>query len=137
MGNYEEKYEQIIGLPHHVSESHAPMSMTDRAAQFSPFAALTGYDSSVNEAARLTDRREQPDDDRREMLDARLSELENSGNDTVISAVVFIPDERKDGGRYEKITGVFRRLDRFGNTMYLSDGRQVKISDLWEIDLIK
>ena len=107
-------YADIIGLPHHQSASRPHMSLHDRAAQFAPFAALVGYDEMVDEEARLTDRRIVPGESDLEELDRkfrRLSELLASGQRPAVSVLVFIPDPRKAGGRYETVSGRARRLD--------------------------
>ena len=107
-------YADIIGLPHHLSEKRKHMSLHDRAAQFAPFAALIGYDEMVVEEARLTDRQISPgesDLDRLDRIFRRLAELLSAGQRPEVSALVFVPDARKAGGRYETVTGRARRLD--------------------------
>ncbi|MCD8005221.1 MAG: hypothetical protein LUE91_06155, partial [Oscillospiraceae bacterium] len=94
-------YSDIINLPHHVSATRPHMSMHDRAAQFSPFAALTGYDAAVKETARLTDQRAELDDDMKEKLSERINLLqENLAAAPAVEITYFIPDERKEGGAY-------------------------------------
>ena len=95
MGNYDD----IIDLPHHVSETHPPMSRADRAAQFSPFAALTGYDAAVRETARMTERRIELDEGVKAELNARLNcILEHLSEHPQVSITYFMPDEKKSGG---------------------------------------
>lgn len=108
-----EVYADIIDLPHHQSDRHPHMSLHDRAAQFAPFAALVGYDEMVDEEARLTDRQIAPGDSDLERLDrkfSRLSGLLSAKQRPVVSALVFVPDPRKAGGRYETVTGRVRKL---------------------------
>ena len=109
-----EVYADIIDLPHHQSAKRKHMSLHDRAAQFAPFAALVGYDEMVDEEARLTDRQIVPgesDLDRLDRIFARLSAMLSAGQRPPVSVLVFVPDARKSGGRYETVTGRARRLD--------------------------
>ncbi len=101
-------YDDILDLPHPVSEKHPPMPVSGRAAQFLPFAALTGYDAAVEEAARLTETPPELDEDRRAELDRALAALQEGDPVTV---TYFAPDPRKAGGSYETVTGTFRRAD--------------------------
>lgn len=110
------------------------MPMRERAAQFSPFAALTGYDSCVTEAARLTDRRELLGEDVRERLDRCIAALAaNTGLHPEITVRYFIPDERKEGGRYEVIAGSLKRIDSTGRVLVFTDGAEIGIDDIYEI----
>lgn len=103
-----EKYEDIINLPHHVSETRPQMSMLDRAAQFSPFAALSGYDDAVKEAGRLTDNRVELGDEGQDLLDRKLQYLQEIIADRPeISVTFFIPDEKKPGGSYAILKVMF------------------------------
>ncbi len=107
-------YADIISLPHYQSVKRPHMSLHDRAAQFAPFAALVGYDEMVGEEARLTDAQIAPGESDLEDLDRKfrvLSEQLAAGQRPEISVLVFIPDARKAGGRYETVTGRARRLD--------------------------
>ena len=107
-------YGDIIGLPHHQSPKRKHMSLHDRAAQFAPFAALVGYDEMVDEEARLTDRQialGESDLDRLDRIFRRLSAQLSAGHRPEVSVLVFIPDSRKSGGRYETVTGRAKRLD--------------------------
>ena len=109
-----EVYGDIIDLPHHQSAKRRHMSLHDRAAQFAPFAALVGYDEMVDEEARLTDRLITPgesDLDRLDRLFRRLSAQLSAGQRPPVSALVFVPDPYKAGGRYETVAGRAKRLD--------------------------
>ncbi|MBO6230488.1 MAG: hypothetical protein J6O50_07955 [Ruminiclostridium sp.] len=111
------------------------MSMRERAAQFSPFAALTGYDDCISEAGRRTDSKEIPDDDRKAELDRRIAVLsENIYSAPEITVRYFIRDELKDGGRYEVKTGEARRLDPLNRTISFTDGSVISLSDISGID---
>ena len=115
-------YGDIIDLPRHQSLKHPHMSLYDRAAQFAPFAALSGYDEMVGEEARLTDLQIVPGESDLDRLDRafrRLSALLSSGLHPEVSVLVFVPDPRKSGGRYETRTGRVRRLDTYEKKLIL------------------
>ena len=115
-------YADVIGLPRHQSDRHPHMSLHDRAAQFAPFAALVGYDEMVDEEARLTDRQIAPGESDLDRLDrkfSRLSGLLSAKQRPLISALVFIPDSRKAGGRYDTVTGRARKLDLYEKKLIL------------------
>ena len=115
-------YADIIGLPHHQSSKRPHMSLHDRAAQFAPFAALSGYDGMVSEEARLTERRIAPGESDLESLDRkfrRLADLLSSKQRPSVSVLVFVPDPRKAGGRYETVTGRVKKLDLYEKKLIL------------------
>lgn len=131
MGNYDD----IIDLPHHVSETHPPMSRADRAAQFSPFAALTGYDVAVRETARVTERRIELDEGVKAELNARLNcILEHLPEHLQVSITYFVPDEKKSGGAYRTVTGAVRKLDSFAKTLTLADGTVVPMEEMVHVE---
>lgn len=126
------KYEDIIGLPHHVSETRPRMAMIDRAAQFSPFAALTGYDEAVEETARLTDQKLELDETQKEKNSEQLlflKENEKSRPDTCV--VYFVPDERKAGGAYVTYSGPIKKVDEFEQLLVFLDGIKVPFDDIY------
>lgn len=128
------RYDDIIDLPHHVSKKHPQMSLHDRAAQFSPFAALTGYEDAVGEAARLTDRRQELDEEQAARLEQQLSLLtETAAERPEIMVTYFLPDARKSGGKYVTVQGTLRRIDETEKTLIFTDGRRIAIRDIWEI----
>jgi len=115
-------YADIIDLPHHQSEKRRHMSLHDRAAQFAPFAALVGYDEMVGEEARLTDRQIAPgesDLDRLDRIFRLLASRLAAGERPEVSVLVFVPDQRKAGGRYETVSGRAKRLDTVENKLIL------------------
>ena len=117
-----EVYADIIDLPHHQSSKHKHMSLHDRAAQFAPFAALVGYDEMVDEEARLTDRQiglGESDMDRLDRVFRSLSAELASGQRPSVSVLVFVPDSRKAGGRYETVTGCAKRIDLYEKKLIL------------------
>lgn len=131
-------YSDIINLPHHVSKTRKRMSMEARAAQFSPFAALTGYDEEIDEAARLTDDRLDIsfDDAKREDLDRTIGYLEEHATESItIKVEYFVPDERKEGGEYRTVQGVFKRVDISDGMLCFKDGLRIKLIDIYSIIL--
>ena len=129
------KYDDIIDLPHHVSGTHPPMSRADRAAQFSPFAALTGYDAAVRETARVTERRIELDEGVKAELNARLNcILEHLSEHPQVSLTYFVPDEKKSGGAYRTVTGAVRKLDSVAKTLTLADGTVVPMEEMVHVE---
>ena len=127
-------YEDIINLPHHISKKHRPMPREARAAQFAPFAALTGYESDVNEAARYTGKRRELGEYETERLNRRINEIRDGihGNTEVI-ITYFKPDEKKAGGEYLNIGGIVRKIDDYGRTLTLTSGALIPLDDISEI----
>ena len=116
-------YDDIIRLPHHVSRNHPQMPMLDRAAQFAPFAALTGYEAAVGETARLTAERRELDPQKAEELNRRLTERAARLPDhPEVTVEYFVPDERKSGGAYVTVTGRVRRISVAEKTLVMEDG---------------
>ena len=114
------KYEDIIGLPHHVSQRHPHMPVSDRAAQFAPFAALTGYGDVIKETARQTEERPELSEDERAALDYKLhAVLSIPGQKPEIKITYFVPDPRKSGGAFRKAAGRIRRVDEAENRIIL------------------
>lgn len=129
-----ENYEDIINLPHHISKKHRPMPREARAEQFAPFAALTGYESDVNEAARYTGKRRELGEYETERLNRRINEIRDGihGNAEVI-ITYFKPDEKKAGGEYLSIGGRVRKIDDYGRTLTLTSGALIPLDDISEI----
>ena len=128
-------YDDIIHLSRPVSARHRPMSMTARAAQFSPFAALTGYDAAVRETARVTERRIELDEGVKAELNARLNcILEHLSEHPQVSLTYFVPDEKKSGGAYRTVTGTVRKLDSFAKTLTLTDGTVVPMEEMVHVE---
>ena len=129
------KYDDIIGLPHHVSATRPRMSMIDRAAQFSPFAALTGYDAAIKETGRLTDQRIELSEDSRAALDRKQQILlDNIRERPDVSITYFIPDERKDGGSYVTVTGNVKKIDDYQRLLILTDRAQIPLDEIVDIE---
>ena len=128
------KYDDIINLPHYISEKRAKMSIYDRAAQFSPFAALTGYDAAVLEAARLTERRVELSEDLRSELDRTMSMLAQIlDTEPLVTVTYFLPDSRKSGGEYRTVHSRLIRIDNTSESITLSSGDNIPIS--WVISI--
>ena len=129
------KYDDILSLPHPVSPSHPPMPLIDRAAQFSPFAALTGYDAAVLEAARLTESRPELDESRKEQLNCCLQRLKEACSQERPQAKIcyFKPDERKTGGACVTVTGAVKKVDDFTQRVIMADGTVIPMEDILDI----
>ena len=128
-------YEDIIHLPHHVSETHPRMSRLNRAAQFSPFAALTGYGAAIQEAGRLTDRKIQPDEDSQAVLDRKLAILrEQLSKRPEVTVTYFQPDGKKDGGAYASFSGQVKKIQDYEQLLVFTDGTQIPFSDILDLD---
>jgi len=111
------------------------MSMTDRAAQFSPFAALTGYDAAVKETERLTDQRLELDESEQQKLSERLNLLRSHLNySPIVEITYFVPDERKSGGEYITVTGIVKKLDEFQRILIMTDGTIILIEEIVELN---
>lgn len=129
------RYEDIINLPHHVSAKHPQMALSDRAAQFLPFQALTGYSDAVQETARLTEEFLDLDESSRADLDRKLAVLQQHlSQQPKIQAVVFQPDERKNGGAYRTVSGMIRKIDFYERKLVMEDRISLPMDYLIEID---
>ena len=129
------RYDDIINLPHHVSQKHAPMARADRAAQFAPFAALTGYDAAIRENARLTQERIAPAEAELAALDRRFRLLqEHLEEQPEVRLTRFRPDERKSGGVYETVSGIVKQIDLIARRIRLLDGTDIPMDDVLTLD---
>jgi len=129
------KYDDIIHLPRHVSSKRSPMSNYDRAAQFSPFAALTGYDAVIGETARLTDTRIELDEGGKALLDEKLRELQAHLTSQPRAVFrVFLPDSRKEGGAYEEISGHVKKIDPVTRCVILMEGDVIPMDRIYGIE---
>ena len=129
------KYNEIINLPHHVSKTRPQMPMSDRAAQFAPFAALTGYDDIITEAGRLTDDKIELDESPLNELNAKIQLLrENLANALEVTFTYFKPDERKAGGAYLTATGTVKKLDDYERLIVLQDGTKLPMDDILDME---
>ena len=126
------EYDDIIDLPRPKSK-HEPMPMSDRAAQFSPFAALTGYGDAIDETARLTDRRIELSEEERAELDYKQQYL-STLDSPMVTVTYFVPDRRKSGGAYVTHTGVLKRVDKVERMAVVEDGLRVQLGAVVDIN---
>ena len=128
---YNPKYDDIIDRPHHVSRSHPRMPLSDRAFQFAPFAALSGYADTIRETQRLTERKIELDEGTIEMLNRRYRRLMDTlDSRPTVSITYFRPDERKEGGAYLTVTGVVRKLDPAARRIIMQDGTVIPTAEI-------
>ena len=124
-------YDDILHLPHPTSKNHPRMSIQERAAQFSPFAALTGHAAAIAETARLTDQKMELDEDTRAELDRRQAILlEHISERPEVTITWFRPDERKEGGAYVTTTGRLKKIDQVERILVLMDGTNIPLEDV-------
>ena len=129
------KYDEIMGLPHHVSKTRPQMPMSDRAAQFAPFAALTGYDAAIKETGRLTDERIELDVEALSALDMKYQLLMEALDEAPeVTITYFQPDERKAGGKYVSAAGTVKKIDDFERRITMRDGTRIPMDDVLSID---
>lgn len=126
-------YDDIIHLPHPTSASHPRMPMIDRAAQFSPFQALTGYGAAIRETARLTDRKTELTEDEQALLDEKLRLLLDSGAAGMFT--YFQPDGKKSGGAYVTAEGIVKKIDLLERCVILTNGGRIPIDDILDIEV--
>ena len=124
-------YDNIIEHPHHQSKTRPHMPMTKRAAQFSPFAALTGYEELIMESQRLTEERVELDEDAAAELNRKLQQIDRGQSSATIT--YFIPDMQKSGGAYTIATGEIKKIDKFENRLIMADGTTIYIDDIFDI----
>lgn len=130
-----DQYGDIIHLPHHVSKTRPQMSTQDRAAQFSPFAALTGYDAAILETGRLTEEKSELGEEARAILDRKQKYLaEIIDTKPEVTVTYFVPDEKKSGGAYSTVTGFLKRIDEYERVLVLTDGRKIQLDAIFDIE---
>ena len=131
-----DRYDDILYHSYQGSETHPRMSMIDRAAQFSPFAALTGYHEAVEETGRITEKRIELDESEKRLLDQTLSYLlTHVSEQRIVRVRYFLPDRKKEGGSYQEKTGIIVKADRYRNTMTFLDGSTLKLTDIMAISM--
>lgn len=129
-------YEDMLELPHPVSKMHPQMPRRDRAAQFAPFAALTGYEEAVREAARITEEKMILDEDSKVQLDWKLRCLQEKVEEKpIITVTYFMKDERKKGGKYVTVTGVLKKIDSYTHQFVLENGEEIPVEDVVSLDI--
>jgi hypothetical protein len=137
MNDKDFRYKDILYRERPVSPARAHMTDENRAAQFMPFAALTGFGAMINETSRLTTKKHQLNEDELTLLNENLNKIaENISSKPEVKLVYFIPDERKSGGKYVSFQGSVRRLDEFKKELIFTDKSVVKIEDVLLIELL-
>ena len=129
-------YDDIINLSHHVSKKHPQMPIEERAAQFAPFAALVGYEYAVEETARITEKRIELNEEEKNILDIKIQMLSEQIKVQIypnITIIYFIPDLKKEGGKYIKVSGVIKKIDEFKQLIILDDKTEIPIKDVINI----
>lgn len=127
-------YDDIIHLPNHVSERHPQMSMYNRAAQFAPFAALTGHNAAITEAARLTEAEQELSESDAEVLNRKLAYLQSLDEKPTISVTYFVPDDKKEGGSYHTATGIVKSVEPDKGVLQFEDGTGIPVIRIKDID---
>lgn len=128
-------YSDILDHPHYVSKTRPQMSELERAAQFSPFAALTGYDAAISETGRLTDEKIELGEETKALLDMKQQYLLDMISDQPeITVTYFIPDTKKSGGAYASVTGNLKRIDEYERLMLLTTGEKIPLDDIMDIE---
>lgn len=129
-------YEDMLYLPHHVSKYRTKMSIVDRAAQFSPFAAVVGHETAVKEAARNTDKRKELDEMEKAIIDNQLREIEARLSEGLeIEITYYVPDDLKLGGAYVSKVGVVQKFDHYEGRVLMMDGSLILIEDIYSINI--
>ncbi len=127
-------YQDIINLPHHVSASRPHMPLSERAAQFSPFAALAGYREAIREAGRITSEKKELDENAKSILNGKLQFLlETADEYPVVQITCFQQDLKKGGGSYEKFTGCIKKADPCRRMIIMQNGREISVDDIADI----
>lgn len=131
----EHKYDDIINLPHYQSKKRKHMSVTERAAQFGAFRALTGYEDEISETARHTEERIEPDEYEKAEIDKRLNYLLNHKEEgQEVSVTYFVPDERKSGGAYVTKKGVVSKIKEPERRLLFTDGTEIPVDEILSVD---
>ena len=128
-------YDDMINMPCPTSQRHPRMPRADRAAQFAPFAALTGYDAAIDETGRLTDQKIDISEDMREKLDLKQNFLSDIIDEQPeISVTYFVPDQKKSGGAYVTLNGRLKQIDEYEQLIMLTDGKKIPIQEVYSIE---
>ena len=128
-------YEDIINLPHPVSKNHPQMPLEDRAAQFAPFAALTGHDAAIKETARVTDERLELSEEAITQLNDQLNRIRDIiGTEQRVSITYFVPDGKKSGGAYVTCTGYVKRIEEYEHALVMMDHTVIPMEHISNIE---
>lgn len=130
------RYDDMVNLPHHVSAFHPQMPVSERAAQFSPFAALTGYDDAVRETGRLTDTKIELEEDAKEILDEKLRMMQERIEEHPMAEITYFqPDDKKEGGFYVTVSGNIKKIDGYKKSVIMQNGMEICIEDISDISM--
>lgn len=130
------KYDDMLDMPHHVSTVHPPMSISNRAAQFAPFAALTGYDDAISETARLTDEKIELDENHKEYLNEKLQIIQQRIKEhPQVTVTYYKADERKAGGAYITVTTQIKKIENYDHTVMTDQQVKIPIEDIIDLDI--
>lgn len=130
-----QRYDDIINLPHHVSSKRPQRPILERAAQFLPFSALTGYEDAVKETARLTDTRIELEESEKDLLNTKLHVLlDNLATEPKVKITYFLPDGRKSGGKYVSKMGTVIKIDLYNRQIKLEDETVIPLDDIFAIE---
>ncbi len=130
-------YEDILYLPHHQSPKREHMSLRDRAAQFAPFAALTGYEDAIEETGRLTDEEILLDETAVDRINEQLQYLAAHMDEGIrVSVTYFRPDDRKSGGTYLTDIGVIKKIDQDRQTLLMESGVTIAMGQIRELEIV-
>lgn len=128
-------YKHILNLPHHISKTRPQMPRLNRAAQFAPFAALTGHDEAVKETARLTDSKIELDEYTKEELNRKINFLKDSLDASPeVTIIYFVPDSKKSGGAYVEASGIVSKIKEFENLIILESGVEIPVEEILFIE---
>ena len=134
MSDARKEYADIIDLEHHVSKKRQPMDRINRAAQFAPFAALTGYDDLIRESERETDEQQDLAEDSKAVLNEKLVWMCHQDSSPEATFTIFVPDSKKSGGEYVPVTGRISKYDDFSQSITLESGEVIFIEDISKIE---
>lgn len=138
MEKKQEKYNDIMNCKHPISKKHPQMSLQDRAAQFAPFAALSGHNDAIKETARLTQRRRELSEEEKEQLDVTLLQIlsDPKKNDQIL-ITYFVEDLKKEGGNYRTILGKLKRIDAVGGRLILENHTNIMLKDIYKLKIVE
>ena len=132
-----EDYKDIINMPHYEPKNHPRMSIESRAAQFAPFAALTGYGDAVKKTARFTDNRIELDEEEKELLDKKMQMLQSKiKTSPLVRITYFIPDKKKQGGKYVTVKDNLKKIDKYKYTITLEGNTEILINEIIALDIL-
>lgn len=128
------KYNDIIERSHPTSNTHPRMTIRNRAAQFAPFAALTGYDDAINETARITKTKIELNEDQKERINEKLLMIQEHIKELVrVEVTYFVKDEKKEGGTYLTVSDYVKKIETYEHVLILQSGERILIEDIIEI----